>query len=124
MLEKEIIFCKYFEESVLPNRNNVSTDMLLHCGNILGENYHLSCHSCIHNVAIDLKNLYYRLQPHYEKYKLEQELLKNKVVEPIVEQVIDKVVKPIVEKVVKQVVKPVKRVNKSIKRVNKSIKCK
>lgn len=69
MTDKEIEFCKYWEEVVIPNKNNVHSSMLEHCGNILGEKFNFSCNSCIHNVAIDLKNFYYRLLPHYEEYK-------------------------------------------------------
>jgi len=91
MKKEEIEFCKFWEEVVLPNRNNVQQGWLEHSQNLLGKIYLFgNCSTCLHNAAIDLKNLYYRLLPYYEQYKEEQKKpieiekpveIKNEVIE-------------------------------------------
>lgn len=95
MLQKEIEFCNYFKQNILPNRHRVDGGMVSKAAAMMGITPNLSCHSCLHGSAMDLLNLYNRLLPAYEEY------LKEPVqeVKPIEE------VKPVKTKVVKKEVK-------------------
>ena len=70
MTDNEIKFCEYFETTMLPNRRNISMEMLKHCETLLGGSFGIQdCTSCMHRVAVDLMNLYNRLVPFYQEYK-------------------------------------------------------
>jgi hypothetical protein len=84
MLENEIKFCEYFSSKILPNRRNVSTDMVRTAGDLIGLRTNTACSSCLHDSAIDLLNLYNRLLPAYEMFKTKQKELSDKRVEMMI----------------------------------------
>jgi hypothetical protein len=120
MTTNEIMFCEYFETTMLPNRNNVSTDMVRHAGGLIGHPVNLSCRSCLHNSAIDLLNMFNRMKPVYDQYKKDKEVKENDIHTKFEETILEQPeiigdVKPEPIKIVKPVEKPVELKNEKIK---------
>lgn len=81
--QKQIEFIIYFQNSILPNRNNVSFDALQYAGSLVGVPVNTSCRTCAQKSGVDLLNLYTSLLPVYTDFlkKKEEETNPTPVVE-------------------------------------------
>ena len=71
--ENEEKFMVYFKETMLPNRNKITDEMILTAAGMIGHPVNISCQSCKHNSAVDLLNLYNRMLPNYKILLKERE---------------------------------------------------
>ena len=70
--DKQIEFMKYMESTVLPNRRNVSYDVLGKAGSYVGIAINTSCRSCAQKSGTDLLNMYGSLKPTWLAWQDEQ----------------------------------------------------